>query len=105
MEKITITNYGIANVLYTMAKLKFQKRKPTICLSCGEKGHKGYFVRLGTGGKSGEPMLRVNVGNFYIPYKGNVGNWYSSFPMYQRNGKTRVNTYVPIKQGLVQVQR
>lgn len=76
--------------------MKFQRRKPTAHRTT--KTHpnmeRGYFMRLGDGGKSGEPWLRVNV-----------GNWYSSFPMYNRNGKTRVNKYVPIKGNLVQVQR
>ena len=98
---------NIVKVYGLVVKYKVMGVKPTIhrTVKTHPNMERGYFTRLGTGGKSGEPMLRVNVGNFYIPYKGNVGNWYSSFPMYQRNGKTRVNTYVPIKQGLVQVQR
>ena len=59
---------------------------------------KGWFVRMGNGGKSGEALIRFN---WYKPFKG----WrYSSFHAYNRNGKPRVeqNWYVPIKSALIQ---
>ena len=54
---------------------------------------KGWFVRMGNGGKSGEALIRFNWGNKY-----------SSFHAYNRNGKPRVeqNWYVPIKSALIQ---
>jgi hypothetical protein len=87
---------NIIKVYGLVTKYWLMDVKPTIhrTVKTHPNMERGYFTRLGTGGKSGEPMLRVNV-----------GNWYSSFPMYQRNGKTRVNTYVPIKGNRVQVQR
>ena len=87
---------NIIKVYGLVFKYKVMGVKPTIhrTVKTHPNMERGYFTRLGTGGKSGEPMLRVNV-----------GNWYSCFPMYQRNGKTRVNTYVPIKGNLVQIQR
>tara|TARA_R100000664_G_scaffold32801_1_gene48356 strand:- start:1181 stop:1513 length:333 start_codon:yes stop_codon:yes gene_type:complete len=41
---------------------------------------KGFFVRLGNGGKSGDPLLRLNFGNSY-----------SCFQAYDRNGYSRIN--------------
>tara|TARA_R100000008_G_C3574569_1_gene164352 strand:- start:63 stop:395 length:333 start_codon:yes stop_codon:yes gene_type:complete len=49
---------------------------------------KGWFARLGNGGKSGEPLLRLNFGNSY-----------SCFQAYNRNGYSRAtqNKYVAHK--------
>jgi len=41
---------------------------------------KGFFIRLGNGGKSGEPLLRLNFGNSY-----------SCFQAYDRNGYSRIS--------------
>ena len=41
---------------------------------------KGFFIRLGTGGISGESLLRLNFGNSY-----------SYFQAYDRNGYSRIN--------------
>ena len=54
----------------------------------------GWFIRVGDGGKSGEPLIRVTMGKSY-----------SSFPVYNRNGVQRTNSYVPIKGDRVQVLR
>jgi len=78
-------------VMATVTKFKLQNAKPTIHRPIGEQGERGYFIRIGTGGKSGEPLMRVNMGDKV-----------SYFPMYSRNGKTRVNEYVPFKDGLIQ---
>jgi len=77
---------NIIKVYVTCFKFYLKGVKPTIHRKIGKNGQKGYFLRMGTGGKSGEPLLRVNMGNYY-----------SSFPMYDRKGKTRVNPVVPIK--------
>tara|TARA_R110002153_G_scaffold25051_4_gene79586 strand:+ start:629 stop:892 length:264 start_codon:yes stop_codon:yes gene_type:complete len=76
-----------------ITKFKLQKVKPTMHRSVGEKGEQGWFVRIGEGGKSGEALMRVNMGKRV-----------SYFPVYNRNGKTRINTYVPIKDKLLQVK-
>mgnify|MGYP003138855519 CR=1 len=49
---------------------------------------KGFFIRLGNGGKSGEPLLRLNFGNSY-----------SCFQAYDRKGYSRAtqNKYVAHK--------
>tara|TARA_R100000479_G_C6351172_1_gene189290 strand:- start:160 stop:528 length:369 start_codon:yes stop_codon:yes gene_type:complete len=54
---------------------------------------KGWFIRLGNGGKSGEPLIRFNFGSKF-----------SSFHAYNRNGKPRVtqNWYVAFKSRLAQ---
>jgi hypothetical protein len=51
------------------------------------KNGSSYFVEMTSGGNSGEGFIRVNRGNKV-----------SYFPAYNRNGKTRVTTYVPFKQ-------
>ena len=58
----------------------------------------GWFVKMGDGGKSGEPLIRFN---WYKPFSG----WrYSSFHAYNRNGRPRVsqNWYVAIKGMIIQ---
>ena len=47
-----------------------------------------------SGGASGDALMRVNMGNSY-----------SLFPVYNRNGVQRSNSYVPIKGDKVQVLR
>ncbi len=75
----------------TALKLKLQGYKPVICRPA--KQERGWFVRKGYGGKSGEPLVRFNF-----------GTWYSSFQAYDRNGKSRhtQTKYVPIKANLIQ---
>ena len=53
----------------------------------------GWFVQKGSGGKSGEPLIRFNWGSRY-----------SSFRAYTRNGRPRVsqNWYVAIKGMIIQ---
>jgi|TARA_R110000796_G_C14506902_1_gene429493 hypothetical protein len=86
---------NFVKVFTTVVKFKLQGLKPTIYRTT--KTHpnmeRGYFIRMGTGGKSGERLLRVNMGTSY-----------SSFPVYSRKGKQRVNEYVPIKGNLTQVR-
>ncbi len=86
---------NFVKVFTTVAKFKIQGLKPTIYRNV--KTHpnmeRGYFIRMGTGGKSGERLMRINMGKSY-----------SLFPVYSRNGKQRVNTYVPIKGNLTQVK-
>jgi len=78
-------------IILTSLKLKLQGHKPVICRSA--KQEQGWFVRKGTGGKSGEPLVRMNF-----------GRWYSSFQAYDRNGKSRHSQtdYVAIKTTLIQ---
>ena len=78
-------------MVLTAIKLKLQGHKPIICREA--KQEKGWFVRKGEGGKSGEPLVRMNF-----------GKWYSSFQAYNRNGKSRYSQtdYVAIKTNLIQ---
>ena len=78
-------------IISTALKLKLQGYKPVICRPA--KQERGWFVRKGYGGKSGEPLVRFNF-----------GTWYSSFQAYDRNGKSRhtQTNYVPIKANLIQ---
>ncbi len=78
-------------MIATAFKLALQGHKPVICRPA--KLEKGWFVRKGMGGKSGEPLVRMNF-----------GKWYSSFQAYNRNGKSRhmQTKYVPIKANLIQ---
>ena len=59
---------------------------------------KGWFVRKGMGGISGEPLIRFN---FVVPF---AGTRYSSFHAYTRKGKPRVSLtwYVAFKGRLFQ---
>ena len=54
---------------------------------------KGWFIRKGYGGTSGEPLVRFNFGSRF-----------SSFHAYNRKGKPRVSNtwYVPFKSKLFQ---
>ena len=78
-------------IVATSLKLWLQGTKPIICRPSNLE--KGWFVRKGTGGKSGEPLVRMNF-----------GTWYSSFQAYDRNGLSRAtqNEYVAIKDRLIQ---
>ena len=76
-------------IISTALKLKLQGYKPVICRPA--KQERGWFVRKGDGGKSGEPLVRLNFGKSY-----------SSFHAYDRKGKRRVASYVPIKSFLIQ---
>tara|TARA_R100000995_G_C3462380_1_gene113837 strand:- start:526 stop:891 length:366 start_codon:yes stop_codon:yes gene_type:complete len=88
-------------IIATLIKLKI--------LSCFNKGYKpfryqgdknkiqekGWFVRKGNGGKSGEACVRFNFGSKF-----------STFHAYNRNGKPRVSqvAYVPFKTNLMQTK-
>jgi len=78
-------------IVATSLKLWLQGTKPIICRPT-KKG-KGWFVRKGTGGKSGEPLVRMNF-----------GTWYASFQAYDRNGLSRAiqNECVAIKGRFIQ---
>ena len=87
---------NVIKVIAVATKFKVKGMLPTIHRSV--KTHpnmeQGWFIRVGDGGKSGEPLIRVNMGKSY-----------SSFPVYNRNGVQRTNSYVPIKGDRVQVLR
>lgn len=92
-------------IMATLTKLKLLSYlnsgyKPTIYRREQEfpNMRKGWFVKMGSGQKSGEPLIRFN---WYKPFSG----WrYSSFHAYNRNGKPRVsqNWYVAIKGMIIQ---
>jgi len=84
-------------IIATAIKLKvlsliYKGYKPVHCRPTKEKG---WFIRKGYGGKSGEALVRLNF-----------GTWYSNFQAYNRNGKSRYiqTTYVPFKAKLVQTK-
>ena len=85
---------NIINVLTTVVKFKLAGVKPTIhrTVKTHPNMEQGWFIRVGTGGKSGDALMRVNMGKSY-----------SSFPVYNRRGIQRANSYVPIKGDKVQV--
>lgn len=87
---------NVIKVITVAIEFKRKGMKPTIHRTT--KTHpnmeQGWFIRVGAGGKSGEPLMRVNMGKRY-----------SSFPIYSRNGVQRTNSYVPIKGDRVQVLR
>mgnify|MGYP003625506165 FL=1 len=80
-------------IALTLLKLRYiDGHKPVIFRNKGVV-EKGWFVRKGMGGISGEPLIRFNW-----------GNQYSSFHAYDRKGKPRVsqNWYVAFKSRLTQ---
>ena len=77
-------------IIATAIKLKLQGYKPLIYRNAKVQ-ETGRFIRKGKGGKSGEPLVRLNFGKSY-----------SSFHAYDRKGKRRVASYVPIKSFLIQ---
>ena len=77
-------------LIATALKLKLQGYKPVIYRNDNVQ-ETGWFIRKGKGGKSGEPLVRLNFGKSY-----------SSFHAYDRKGKRRVASYVPIKSFLIQ---
>ena len=87
---------NVIKVIAVATKFKLNNVKPTIHRSVETHPNmeQGWFIRVGDGGKSGEPLIRVNMGKRY-----------SSFPVYNRNGVQRTNSYVPIKGDRVQVLR
>ena len=87
---------NVIKVIAVATKFKVKGMLPTIHRSVKTKPkmQQGWFIRVGDGGKSGEPLIRVNMGKRY-----------SSFPIYNRNGVQRTNSYVPIKGDRVQVLR
>ena len=104
-DTIISGRFTSTKIMATLAKLKLlsylnDNYKPTIFRREQEfpNMRKGWFIKMGDGGKSGEPLIRFN---WYKPFSG----WrYSSFHAYNRNGKSRVsqNWYVPIKNVLIQ---
>lgn len=87
---------NFVKVMTTVVKFKVKGMKPTIHrnIETHPGMERGYFIRIGNGGVSGEALMRVNMGNSY-----------SLFPMYSRNNTQRTNSYVPIKGDKVQVLR
>jgi hypothetical protein len=83
-------------VVSVITKFKLNNVKPTIhrTVKTHPKMEQGWFIRVGNGGISGEALMRVNMGKSY-----------SSFPIYNRKGVQRTNSYVPIKGDRVQVLR
>tara|TARA_R100001082_G_scaffold99382_1_gene68068 strand:+ start:108 stop:428 length:321 start_codon:yes stop_codon:yes gene_type:complete len=79
-------------LILTALALKLKGHKPVIYRNENVQ-ETGWFIRKGKGGKSGEPLVRMNFGTSY-----------SSFHAYDRNGKPRVGQtkYVPIKDFLIQ---
>ena len=77
-------------IIATAIKLRLQGHKPVIYRDDNIQ-ETGWFIRKGTGGVSGEPLVRLNFGKSY-----------SSFHAYDRKGKRRVASYVPIKSFLIQ---
>lgn len=84
-------------ILFTLLYFYLRKYKPVIYRA--EPNHrvveKGWFVRKGYGGRSGEPLVRLNWGNRY-----------SSFHAYNRKGMPRMaqTKYVPFKSGIMQTK-
>ena len=87
---------NVIKVIAVATKFKLNNVKPTIHRSVETHPNmeQGWFIRVGNGGISGEALMRVYMGNSY-----------SSFPVYNRNGVQRTNSYVPIKGDRVQVLR
>ena len=88
-EKIS-GGFTAVKLIATAIKLKLQGYKPVIYRNDNVQ-ETGWFIRKGKGGKSGEPLVRLNFGKSY-----------SSFHAYDRKGKRRVASYVPIKSFLIQ---
>ena len=85
LKLLSYFNDGYKPIIYRTDKLLPNMRK-------------GWFVKMGDGGKSGEPLIRFN---WYKPFSG----WrYSSFHAYNRNGRPRVsqNWYVAIMGMIIQ---
>ena len=87
---------NFVKVMTTVAKFKVKGMKPTIHRNTETHPgmERGYFIRIGNGGVSGEALMRVNMGNSY-----------SLFPLYNRKNALRANGYVPIKGDKVPVLR
>ena len=102
VSKDTTISGGLTSfkIMATLGKLKLLSLansgyKPTIYRTERDfpNMRKGWFVKMGSGQKSGEPLIRFNWGSRY-----------SSFQAYTRNGKPRVsqNWYVAFKGKLMQ---
>ena len=95
VKKGTTIKGGITpiKIALTLLKLRYIDGHKPIIFRNKSIVEKGWFVRMGNGGKSGEPLIRFNWGNKY-----------SSFHAYDRKGKPRVeqNWYVAIKSSLIQ---
>ena len=77
-------------IIAAAIKLKLQGYKPVIYRN-DKVQETGCVIRTGKGGKSGDPLVRLNFGKSY-----------SCFHAYDRKGKRRVAHYVPIKSFLIQ---
>ena len=100
VKKGTTIKGGITpiKIALTLLKLRYIDGHKPIIFRNKSIVEKGWFVRMGNGGKSGEALIRFN---WYKPFKG----WrYSSFHAYDRKGTPRVeqNWYVAIKSSLIQ---
>ena len=95
VKKGTTIKGGITpiKIALTLLKLRYIDGHKPVIFRNKSIVEKGWFVRMGNGGKSGEPLIRFNWGNKY-----------SSFHAYDRKGKPRVeqNWYVAIKSSLIQ---
>ena len=83
-------------IIATLLLLKIKGYKPFRYQGDKDKiQEKGWFVRKGFGGISGEPCIRFNFGSKF-----------SSFHAYNRRGKPRVSQtkYVPFKSSLMQTK-
>ena len=95
VKKGTTIKGGITpiKIALTLLKLRYIDGHKPIIFRNKSIVEKGWFVRMGNGGKSGEALIRFNWGNKY-----------SSFHAYDRKGTPRVeqNWYVAIKSSLIQ---
>ena len=95
VKKGTTIKGGITpiKIALTLLKLRYIDGHKPVIFRNKSIVEKGWFVRMGNGGKSGEPLIRFNWGTKY-----------SSFHAYNRNGKPRVqqNWYVAFKSRLAQ---
>ena len=95
VKKGTTIKGGITpiKIALTLLKLRYIDGHKPVIFRNKSIIEKGWFVRKGEGGKSGEALIRFNWGNKY-----------SSFHAYNRNGKPRLaqNWYVAIKSALIQ---
>ena len=95
VKKGTTIKGGITpiKIALTLLKLRYIDGHKPVIFRNKSIIEKGWFVRMGNGGKSGEALIRFNWGTKY-----------SSFHAYDRKGKPRVsqNWYVAIKSSLIQ---
>jgi len=97
VKKGTTIKGGITpiKIALTLLKLRYIDGHKPVIFRNKSIIEKGWFVRKGLGGISGEPLLRFNWGDRY-----------TSFHAYDRRGKPRasLNEYVPFKSRLMQTK-